>query len=102
VKYVFWSSSAPYQPPAIEDDPEFMQEFFGLLKRDIERPKYRMGDQPHKKLASFFAPEWSALILGLARALLGLAFHITKPITGHADSMVFPKDPNEKRKRLKP
>ena len=79
---------------SVEEDDEFLMEYFGLLKYDIEAEKkikkFGKPEARHRKLSKFFAPEWSALILGQARALLGLAFSIVHPITGHTDSMFFP------------
>ena len=45
------------------------------------------------KTGSTWCPEWSSLILGRARALLGIAFSMTKPYLGHTDSLVIEYDP---------
>ena len=45
------------------------------------------------KVGSTWCPEWSSLILGRARALLGIAFSMTKPFLGHTDSLVIEYDP---------
>jgi len=85
---------------AIEDDAEFLNEFFGLMKFDTKETRLIREGRPepaHKKLSSFFAPEWAALILGHARAILGYGASITNAITYHTDSLVFPVDPEKER-----
>ena len=76
---------------ATEDD-DTLEEIYGILKRDKDYKSTRRQGKPepkHKKLATFFTPEWAALILGRARGLLGLTFASLEPITGHTDSAVF-------------
>lgn len=85
---------------AIEDDEEFLNEFFGLMKFDTREQRLQRRGRPqpaHKQLPSFFAPEWSTLILGHARAILGLGAAITKAITYHTDSLVFPSDSQKEK-----
>jgi len=60
-------------------------EFYGELRRQ----KTGM-----KQVAACFAPEWGALILGRARALLGLLFKLTHALSGHTDSSFAPDDPD--------
>jgi hypothetical protein len=85
---------------AIEDDEDFLNEFFGLMKFDTREQRLQRRGRPqpaHKQLPSFFAPELSTLILGHARAILGHGAAITKAITYHTDSFVFPSDPQKEQ-----
>lgn len=52
------------------------------------------------KVGSLWAPEWSSLILGRARGILGLGFRLVNAITGHTDSIVCPTLTPEEREQL--
>jgi len=68
------------------------------LFASLEYDKAKTSKALYKKSAggeevgSCWSPEWGSLILGRARGLLGLGFHIVKAITGHTDSMVMRYD----------
>jgi len=92
---------------SIEENEDELREFYGVTRYDNLRTEstkktFVTGKpQPkHRRVSSFFAPEWSALILGRARAALGRAFNIIGPtlITAHTDSLVFKKDPDLEKK----
>lgn len=89
---------------AIEQDEEELQEFYGVFRYDKEKKRiFLRSGRPkpmHKEVSGFFCPEWSALILGRARAGLGRVFNVAGPnlITGHTDSLVFLKNEALKRK----
>ena len=59
----------------------------------VLRTMRRKKEEKKQKVGSTWCPEWGALILGRARGLLGLAFHIAQPLTGHTDSMFLENDP---------
>jgi hypothetical protein len=54
----------------------------------------------HKKVGSTWAPEYGSLILGRARAILGEAFRIIEPISGHTDSLITRALTSEKKAQL--
>jgi hypothetical protein len=53
-----------------------------------------------QKVGTLWSPEWSSLILGRARAMLGLGFRLVNAITGHTDSIVCPALIPEQREQL--
>jgi hypothetical protein len=83
---------------SVEEESEDLYEFLDYVTRDsrLKRQKSRL-----RKTASFFAPEWSALILGRARALLGYAFDLAGAITGHTDSVTCALDRKRVEKTIK-
>lgn len=53
-----------------------------------------------QEVGSTWSPEWGSLILGRARGLLGLGFHMVDAITGHTDSMVLEYDEEKIRRTI--
>jgi hypothetical protein len=92
---------------AVENDRYAQEEFFdmGMMDYDFVKPSRGKWSTPHKRVSmSAFAPEWSALILGRARGILGFTALLTNPITCHTDSIDFPANPEleaEVIKRIK-
>jgi hypothetical protein len=74
---------------SVEEESEELHEFLECVAHDS---RFKRRKSKLRKTASFFAPEWSALILGRARALLGYAFDLAGAITGHTDSVTCPLD----------
>jgi hypothetical protein len=79
---------------AVENDRAAQEEFFemGMVDYDFVKRGRGKWSTPHKHVSeSAFAPEWSALILGRGRGILGLsALLLKQPITMHTDSVDFP------------
>ena len=79
---------------ATQEDEDTVLEFLGYFPKGTVRNMRRNRPMDHHKMtAKFFAPEWSALILGRARGLLALAFSLPDAITGHTDSAIIKNDP---------
>lgn len=78
-------------------------EMYQALGYDRDALKTFLGKKRsgNLKVGSTWCPEWSSLILGRARALLGIAFAMTKPYLGHTDSVVIEYDPPTIKKVIK-
>ena len=81
---------------ALESDRDAQEEFFelGLMNYDFVKPSRGKWSTPERRVSeSAFAPEWSSLILGRGRGILGLtALLLKEPLTEHTDSVDFPTD----------
>lgn len=65
-----------------------------------ELMKRREKQGKTQKVGTLWAPEWSSLVLGRARGILGLGFRLVNAITGHTDSIVCPTLTPEQRDQL--
>ena len=71
------------------EDLEFDYGKFQQVLKNVElRRKYRNPIS----VGSCWEPEWSALILGSARAIISEIMYATKALTGHTDSVIIRKD----------